>query len=234
MKEVRDLVKMGIDQKDRVLVFMPHPDDEAVFVSGLLKKLTRAKIAVKVVIMTRGEASTLRHGLKEGEDLAEARDKEMEKSLRILGVKEYSLLDIGDGKLKNKIREMVKEIGKQINEFKPTALVTLEPDGIYGHPDHIALSLAVTRSIKKLLRLLYATIPDYKVKPRASSMAEKVEINPLLPHFVLKLGVIERLAKLRVLMAHKTQFNMTNKSANDSNFFKINKMLDFEYYVYKI
>ena len=58
MKEINNLEQMGVGVKSRVLVFMPHPDDEAVFISGLLQKLVTAKITFRVVAMTKGESPT--------------------------------------------------------------------------------------------------------------------------------------------------------------------------------
>jgi len=231
---VKTINGLGITRDDRVLVFMPHPDDEAVFCSGLIKKLTKSGVAVKIVTMTRGERSTLRYGLKPEEDLAAARDKELLKSFKVLGVIEFDALTLPDGGLKHKEKEMAKIIKEQVEDFKPTVLVTLEPDGIYGHPDHIALSEAVTAVVKKPIRLLYATVGEFVHKPRVSKMAEKAKINPLKPEFALKLNRIESLAKLRSLRAHYSQFRATGDNSKDFNFFMVNKMLNYEYYVYKI
>lgn len=232
MKSISSIRDLGIDKQDRVLVFMPHPDDEAVFMSGFLKKITINKIRVRLVTFTAGEKSTLRYGLSPDEDLAKARRKELENSFRVLGVENFEVLSFPDGGLKNKKSEMKIEIMKQILDFKPTHVVTLEPDGIYGHPDHIALSETANEVVKKPIRLLYATIGEYKIKPKASSMAER-EIHPLKPDFYLRLGLEERLAKLRSLRAHKSQFNISQTKPNDFNIFKVNKMLNYEYFVYR-
>ena len=232
MKSILSIGGLGIDKKDRVLVFMPHPDDEAVFMSGFLKKITANAVETRVVIFTAGEKSTLRYGLSPDEDLAKARRKELLNSFRILGVKNFEVLSFPDGDLKNKKPEMEIEIQKQILDFKPTHVVTLEPDGVYGHPDHISLSEAVSAVVKKPIRLLYTTIGEYKVKPKASSMAER-EIHPLKPDYGLRLGLRERLTKLKSLRAHKSQFNISQTRPNDFNFFKINRMLDCEYFGYR-
>jgi LmbE family N-acetylglucosaminyl deacetylase len=224
---------LGITQTDRVLVLMPHPDDEAVFTSGLIKKLIEEGVAVKIVTMTRGEKSTLRYGLKPADDLASARDKELLKSFGILGVNQFDTLDLPDGGLKTMKKEMGEIIEKQIKVFRPTVLVTLEPDGIYGHPDHIALSEAVTEMVKKPMRLLYATVGEFVHKPKASKMAEKAIINPLKPELVLKLGLVESKAKLESLRAHYSQFRKTGDNEKDFKFFKVHKMLSYEYFAFK-
>jgi len=232
MKSISSVEGLGIEKNAKVLVFMPHPDDEAVFMSGFLKIITTNKIGIRVVTFTAGEKSTLRYGLSPEEDLAKARRKELLNSFRILGVKNFEVLSFPDGGLKNKKSEMKIEILKQISEYKPSHVVTFEPDGIYGHPDHIALSEAVSGVTKKPIQLLYVTIVEYKVKPKASSMAER-EIHPLKPDFCLRLGLRERLAKLKTLRAHKSQFNISQTKPNDFNFFKVNRMLDCEYFGYR-
>jgi len=232
MKSISSVEGLGIEKNAKVLVFMPHPDDEAVFMSGFLKIITTNKIGIRVVTFTAGEKSTLRYGLSPEEDLAKARRKELLNSFRILGVKNFEVLSFPDGGLKNKKSEMKIEILKQISEYKPSHVVTFEPDGIYGHPDHIALSEAVSGVTKKPIQLLYVTIVGYKVKPKASSMAER-EIHPLKPDFCLRLGLRERLAKLKTLRAHKSQFNISQTKPNDFNFFKVNRMLDCEYFGYR-
>jgi LmbE family N-acetylglucosaminyl deacetylase len=112
-------------------------------------------------------------------------------------------------------------------------LVTLEPDGIYGHPDHIALSEAVTEAVKRPMRLLYATVGEFIHRPRASKMAEKAIINPLKPELVLKLGLAESKAKLESLRAHYSQFRKTGDNEKDFKFFRANKMLSYEYFAFK-
>ena len=233
MKTGRDLEIMGINKKDRVLVFMPHPDDEAVFTSGLIKKMIEEQVVVKIVTMTRGEKSTLRYGLKPKDDLAAARDKELRKSFGVLGVNQFDALDLPDGGLKYRKKEMKKIIKKDIAVFGATLVITLEPDGIYGHPDHIALSAVVTEVVKKPVRLLYATVGEFMHKPRASKMSEKAVIKPLKPELVFKLGFVETLAKIRSLRAHSSQFQKTGIDSRDFNFFKANKMLSYEYYAYR-
>lgn len=226
------LAKLKLVSGDKVLVFMPHPDDEAVFLAGTIRQLVKNKVNVKVITATRGEASTLRFGLKDGDDLANAREIELQNSFKILRVSGYEIWDLPDGgllKIKTKLNEKVKKV---IKEYSPNIVITLEPDGIYGHSDHIALSDVVTSSVKKPCCLVYATIAEYKVKPKASHMAIRV-VNPLKPNLIIALSHLDKIAKIRSLKSHKTQFNFQKTKPSDFNFFKTNKLLDFEYLVVK-
>lgn len=233
MQTISTLSELNINSSSRVLVFMPHPDDEAAFCSGLLKKLTTNNIPVKLITLTSGEKSTLVFGLEPGDDLAATRRIEQANSCEILGITDYQVLSIPDGGLKHKEVEVKEIITSQIALFNPTHVVTLEPDGIYGHPDHIALSKFVTEIIASPAKLLYATIPPFKEKRPVSKMSEKPEINPIPPEFCLKLEKTETEAKIVSLRAHRTQFGLLDTSSQSFGFFKATKLLDNEYFTYR-
>jgi LmbE family N-acetylglucosaminyl deacetylase len=232
MKTITTFSDLHINQDSRVLFFMPHPDDEAVFVSGLIKKLTRSSIPVKVVTLTQGESSTLRYGLKPKADLAQVRRGELVKSFKILGLTSFSILTFPDGGLKNQLPKVKATIHNEIKQLNPSLVITLEPDGIYGHPDHITLSLAVTQVVKPPVRLLYATIAEFHSPPNASSMAEKSSISPLAPQFRLKLSIVEKLAKIRSLQSHHSQFKVSKTNSKDFNFFQKNRLLSYEFFAF--
>lgn len=212
---------------------MPHPDDEAVFIAGLLKKLSRNKIRAKLVTVTAGEKSTLRYGLSPAADLAEVRKIELAKALAILGITDYAILGFSDSNLTSQSETLAQAVSLLIRDFKPSHVVTLEPDGIYGHPDHISLSRAVSEVVVPPVQLLYATIAIPKVKPKASAMSQKVDINPLPPQYCLKLGLVEKMAKLNALRAHSSQFKISRTDSKDFNFFQANRMLSNEYFTYR-
>lgn len=233
MKIISTLKELNIDSNSRVLVFMPHPDDEAVFCSGLLKKLTTNDISIKLITLTSGEKSTLVFGLEPGDDLAATRRIEQKNSCEILGITDYEVLSISDGGLKLKEKEVKEIISSQINIFKPTHVVTLEPDGIYGHPDHIGLSRFVTEVVASPLKLLYVTIPEFKEKREVSKMSEKSVVNPIPPEFHLKLESAETEAKIASLRAHRTQFGAFDNNSQAFGFFQATKLLDNEYFTYR-
>lgn len=233
MKTITSLSQLGIKPDSRVLVLMPHPDDEAVFVSGLLKKLTRAKVATRLVTLTEGEASSLRYGLKPEDDLAEARKKELKKALHVLGVSDYAHTNFPDGGLRKNFRQLTQFVKNQVKNYQPTHTLTLEPDGIYGHADHISLTEAVDLATKPPARLLYATVNSMKIPQAVSHMSEKELIQPIEPEFCLKLSWAESLAKIRSLRAHRTQLKVSRSNSQDYNFFKTNKMITHEYFTYR-
>ncbi len=201
------LSTLGIDAASRILVVMPHPDDETIFCGGFIHRLYTSKIPIRVITMTRGENSTLRFGLKPTDNLGRIREKEFGRALSILGVKNFHTYTYPDGGLEY-IGEKIKQtIRTNIGDFRPTYVVTLEPHGVYGHPDHIALSEYVRSVVRRPTRLLYITVsPSYRVPESAAKMAKKPGIKPIKPDVELQLNWADTLTKLRALRAHNSQF----------------------------
>ncbi len=85
-------------------------------------------------------------------ELAGIRRKEALRVAELLGIK-VIFLEIEDmkfGKFAGKIRE---EIKKYIELYKPDIIYTFHPNGLTGHPDHVALSRAVIEAAKELSSL---------------------------------------------------------------------------------
>jgi LmbE family N-acetylglucosaminyl deacetylase len=231
MRAVNRISQIGIKKSSRVMVFMPHPDDEAVFVSGLIQKILTARIPLRCITVTRGEQSTLRFTLGPDVDLASARLKEQTNAYRSLGVTDFDILDYPDGGLEKRKKDIKTRIKQELAGFKATHVITLEPDGIYGHPDHIALSQYVTESAGNAT-VLYATVkPDF-IMPSARSMAKKNQIKPIKPNYKLTLSPAQVIKKLKALASHRSQFIKFPRILLTFTHFLINDMLAHEYYAY--
>lgn len=222
---------MGIDGNSRILVVMPHPDDEAIFAGGILHALTSKDIAVRVITMTVGEKSTLRWGLSPDQDLANVRKNELMRSFTDLGVTDYHIYHYADGNIENLNAKISATIRRNMQDFHPTHVATLEPDGVYGHPDHVALSAFVTQVVKKPIQLIYITVsPTYHL-PKAVWMAKKKIIKPIAPDVELKLAPSDVVAKLKSLRAHHSQFvSPLTRLPFEALFFLRNKLLTREYF----
>jgi len=232
MKDISTVSDLGIGQSSRVLVLMPHPDDEAVFISGLLQKLSSLSISNRAITFTAGEKSTLRYTLPPEADLATERQRELTNAFNLLGITDFQILTLPDGGLENETQQISKIVTQELNSFKPTIVLTLEPDGIYGHPDHIALSNTVTYAVKPPLKLLYATVSPNYIFPGARKMAKKQTIKPLLAEYRLRLTTKEALNKVKALRAHCSQFKIDLFHWKSILFFLKNDMLRHEYYSY--
>lgn len=137
MKDIRNLLNT-ISNKTLLVVF-PHPDDETMAAGGLIMAAKRLDWKVIVVCLTKGGAGKI-HIHANGYSLKEIREKELSRATQILGVDEVILTDYDDGKLKNNKKEIARLLHGYIFKHNPGLLVTYDPSGFYGHPDHITLS----------------------------------------------------------------------------------------------
>lgn len=232
MLAIKEPSQLKLSSDNRLLFLMPHPDDEAVFCSGFIQFLNRFQIPLKVIVLTKGEASSLRFGLKSNDSLAKKREKEQKRAFAILGVKDFMIANIPDGEIDSHEKMVKQIIQKQISSFNPTHLVTLEPDGIYGHPDHVALSKFVRDLTKPPVKLLYLTVKPNFILPRAKHMAKISSINPIKPQYVLNLTIGDIITKLKALNTHTSQFRNLKHALGTGYIFIRNKMLFKEYLTY--
>ena len=80
-----------------------------------------------------------------------------------LCVRDIRMLGYADGQCSSADPdEAVRSIMELIQDVRPDVVVTFGPDGVTGHPDHIAVSRWTTAAAAALGhdRLLYATMTD--------------------------------------------------------------------------
>ncbi len=225
------LSDLDITPESRVLIVMPHPDDEAIFAGGFLHKLAANSIPTRVITMTVGEKSTLRYGLKPMDHLGEVREKELTRALTTLGIGDFHIYHFPDGGLEEKGVKIKETIRKNIKDFQTSHVVTLEPDGIYGHPDHVALSSYTKNVVVKPVQLWFVTVsPSYRL-PSASWMAKKKIIKPMRPTVSIRLTFADVIAKLKSIQAHRSQFmSPIYRLPFEATFFLMNKLLTHEFF----
>ncbi len=123
-----------------------HPDDESFGPSGTLALLAKEN-NVYLICVTNGDAAT---GIPDPK-LAEARKKELENSAKVIGAKKVFFLNFGDGTLcNNNYHKVAQKIEEILDELKPEMLVTVEPRGVSGHLDHIAVSMITSFIFQKV------------------------------------------------------------------------------------
>ena len=133
-----------------LLGIFPHPDDEAYAAGGTLALAAERGASVYVVTATRGERGKHYHrDPAERRTLAEIRGDELACACGRLGAAPPRLLDLSDGGLSDvDFPSVVARLVAVIRELRPEVVVSLGPDGVYGHPDHIALYRLVVAAVR--------------------------------------------------------------------------------------
>jgi len=142
-----------------VLAVVAHPDDESFGLGAVLSAFIDAGSKVSVLCFTRGEASTLR-GV-EG-DLATIRAHELQEAAKELGITDVRLEAYPDGGLCDVDFNLLDKDTRQfVARVNPDGLVTFDPTGVTGHPDHQrATEVAAKVAFDWGIGLLGWTVPD--------------------------------------------------------------------------
>ncbi|MFC5471102.1 bacillithiol biosynthesis deacetylase BshB2 [Cohnella suwonensis] len=133
----------------RILVVLPHPDDEAFGVSGTLAKEIRGGAQVTYACLTLGEM-----GRNMGVPpfatrvtLPAIRKLELEESCRAIGIQDLRMLGFHDKTIEFEDKAKLDgSILALVEEIDPTLIITFYP-GYSVHPDHDATGEAVVRAI---------------------------------------------------------------------------------------
>ena len=171
-----------------ILAVFAHPDDEAFGTGGTLSQYAARDIPVYLVCATRGEVGEISDpSIATRETLGRVREDELRCAAETMGISELMFLNYRDSGMKGSeennderafinapAEEVIKQLVGIIRRLRPTVLLTFEPNGGYGHPDHIAIhnhSVAAYHasadpaqypelgSVWQVARLFYTVIP---------------------------------------------------------------------------
>lgn len=131
-------------QYARPLVLAPHPDDEVYGCGGLLALWAAAGVQPLVVLVTGGQAQG--EATAEPNGLLEQRESESRRAAELLG---YALecWHLDDRGLRCNER-LIARIGRALEQHRPD--VVLAPALTEPHPDHQALTLALSCAVARL------------------------------------------------------------------------------------
>jgi LmbE family N-acetylglucosaminyl deacetylase len=139
-----------MSQPLRLLAILAHPDDESLGFGGTLAKYAAEGVETSLITATRGQRGRYR-GARDGpahpgaDALGAIREGELRRAATALGVSTVTVLDYYDSALDQAAVEViVPELAAHICRLKPQVIVTFGGDGVYGHPDHIAISQFAT------------------------------------------------------------------------------------------
>lgn len=165
-----------------LVVFHAHPDDEALLTAGTMARASAAGHRVVLVVATDGALGLTDESAfgSRGDALAATRSRELSASARALGVArtvELGYADSGSGPdvwpdppggrrfVRVPLEEAATALADVLLEEGADVLTTYDPNGGYGHRDHVrihevgarAAQLARERGLD--VRVLWATVP---------------------------------------------------------------------------
>ncbi len=116
-----------------ILLFTPHPDDDAFCCGGTLALLAKNGNTVRIVIYTNDDKGSYDLEMT-GERLARIRKAEEEEGNRILGIPKENILWLGhhDGLLEYvDARRLVEQATEVIRRYRPDIVMTVDPGAEY-------------------------------------------------------------------------------------------------------
>ena len=140
-----------------LLAIFAHPDDESFGVGGVLALAAARGVPTNLVCATDGDLGG-EAGARELEP--ELRRRELRDAMVALGVPVPIFLGYRDSGMENWPRpadcfanadaeEVVGRLESIIDELRPDVVLTFDPGGIYGHPDHVAISTRATEAYRR-------------------------------------------------------------------------------------
>ncbi len=132
-----------------MLVVVAHPDDESI-IGGTLARYADEGVRVELITATRGEAGTIFDpSAATPENIAQVREEELRCACEVLGIGPARFLECGDGAVRGCTDKALEPVVRVIREARPQVMITFGPDGMYGHPDHIASHQLATAAWEK-------------------------------------------------------------------------------------
>lgn len=186
--DVRDPHGVTVRQDDRVpatLVFLhAHPDDEALLTAGTMARAAAEGQRVVLVVATAGEAGlTAASVATAAGGLGTVRIAELQRSAAALGVARVAVLGYADSGLHGEVadgfahrgpHDVAQRVAAILAEEGADVLVSYDPSGGYGHPDHLQVH-RVGRLARDLAgsrpRLFEATLPREPIAGAARAAA---------------------------------------------------------------
>ena len=185
----------------KVLIIAPHADDAEFGCGGTIKKLTKAGIPVKVLIMTFVKGDYRKINMITGEYVTytgEDRLEELENSLANLGVIDYEIIfeDTTDNIKYHHMLDVVpqavilSEVEKRVKDFQPTHIFVTTPS---ADQDHIKMSQVLRSTIRP--QFYTGCLLEYEVNGEMNYQ----------PNVYVRLTEDEAIAKVNSARMYETQ-----------------------------
>ena len=214
----------------RLLGIWAHPDDEAYLSADLMARTIEAGGSVTLVTITDGEGGFGADDDRSDGAKAAHRRAELIEAMAAIGVRDIRFLGVADGEVADQLSRhstsspLVDRLTREIRRAVPELTVTFGPDGITGHPDHVACSRLATRawSETRIGELWYAAKSDEWMNrwdhlhrrlgvimcERSTEDGESAGLSDSVVDHRFVLGGDRLATKRRVLAAHRSQTEM--------------------------
>lgn len=198
-----------------VLVIYPHPDDEVLSVTSLVRQLKKVGARTTLLLLTKGEKGTPNAALHE--PLKKIRTAEAKHAAKIIGFNKLLHFDLGDGELTAKRKTVETLITIALEKLQPDLVVTFDQTGVYGHPDHITCSQVVTQKVLQHsnIQLWYHSLPEKvlrKIKlPEHMAQDKNFKRHRVYPTHQLPAFAVT-ITRIKALYAHHSQVASFQKS----------------------
>lgn len=215
-----------------VLSVWAHPDDETYLSGGLMAAVSASGGRVVNVSATLGEHGTPDPAAFPPARLARIRRRELLAALATLGVTDVRVLDFEDGTL-HAVDPAVgaRSILKVLDTVEPDVVVSFGPDGITGHPDHVAVGDWTARAVSAWRgdpALLQATtagvMPDdltAVMRDLGAFYGEPPSRRPDELDLPLELDDATVATKLNALAAHRSQTELVRAAMGESDYLRM-------------
>lgn len=226
-----------------ILAVVAHPDDESLACGATLARARALGARTAVLTLTRGEAgaSPDAHGLT---PLSRRRSEEFLAAARLLGGGCAMLRSHPDGLLPwVDAAALAADIRRGIAIVDAGIVITFGADGLYWHPDHIAVwerTAAVVAALGAGAPALYCvTMPPGQMRRVAEADPKRRPVVPGLfdadafgaaaapPTLVVRCGRFARV-KLAAIRAHRSQFGASAFAAIRDH--DVEALLDVEHF----
>lgn len=141
-----------------ILTVFAHPDDEVFGAGGVAAHYAEQGERVVIACVTRGEAGEISDpALATPETIGAVREGELRTAATALGVTDVRMLEFRDAGMagtpenedprtlhRTPPEEATRRMVAVIRAVRPDVVITHDPTGGYGHPDHIATCQYVT------------------------------------------------------------------------------------------
>lgn len=140
-----------------LLAIFAHPDDETFGAGGTMALVAASDVPTWIVCATDGDQGGV-EGAREMDP--ELRRNELRCAMSALGVAEPIFLGYRDSGMEGWAKpdgclaradadEVVDRLLAIMRDLRPATILTFDPGGIYGHPDHVTISARATEAFRR-------------------------------------------------------------------------------------